>query len=111
MELKMGIGHENKRKYETINDRIIFYRFLGHNEIQNGHQWRMDTRCWICEKWKYTCVIANRATIGQSFQDTNEFDPTPYHNKIVKNNITDSSGMLVFNNSPKITGSFSQWKS
>ena len=54
IQLKMGLGPENKRKYETINDRIIFNRFLGHIEIQNGHEWKMDTRCWICEKWKYT---------------------------------------------------------
>lgn len=34
-------------KYETINDRIIFYRILGHIEIPNAHVWKMDTRCWI----------------------------------------------------------------
>jgi len=54
MEIKLGLEGDKNKKYETINDRIVFYRFLGHLEIKDGQCWKLSTRCWICEKWKYT---------------------------------------------------------
>ena len=44
VERKMGLAGENKRNYETIDDRIVFYRFLGHLEIKDGQVWKTGTR-------------------------------------------------------------------
>jgi hypothetical protein len=44
IDRKMGLGEDQSRKFETIDDRIIFYRFLGHIEIKDSHLWKMDTR-------------------------------------------------------------------
>ena len=44
---KLGMAQENKTKFETVDSRIILYRFLGHFEIQNGNQWKFGTSCWI----------------------------------------------------------------
>jgi len=47
IDRKMGSTSTHNLKFETIDDRIVFYRFLGHLEIQDSHHWKMDTRCWI----------------------------------------------------------------
>jgi hypothetical protein len=39
------------------NDRFIFQRVLGHQEIEHGHRWCIRDECWICAGWKYTCFI------------------------------------------------------
>ncbi|CDW72567.1 UNKNOWN [Stylonychia lemnae] len=30
---------------------LIFARYLGQDEIDNGHYWRDCNQCWVCEKW------------------------------------------------------------
>ena len=40
---KLGLVSHNESQQETIDKRIILYRFLGHFEIRNGHQWKIDT--------------------------------------------------------------------
>lgn len=44
---KLGIVTDKKTKYETVDDRVILYRFLGHLEIPNAHVWKIDTSCWV----------------------------------------------------------------
>jgi hypothetical protein len=44
LEIKMGLDGDRKKKYETVDDRIVFYRFLGHLEINNGHMWKLGDR-------------------------------------------------------------------
>lgn len=44
---KLGLAHDYKTEFETVADRIILYRFLGHFEIQNGQKWKFGTNCWI----------------------------------------------------------------
>ena len=39
------------------NDRYIFQRVLGHQEIQNGHKWCLRDICWICEGWSYALFL------------------------------------------------------
>lgn len=45
---------------ETIDDRIIFTRILGHIEIRDSHIWKLDHKCWVCDKWHYTVIIVNK---------------------------------------------------
>jgi hypothetical protein len=35
---------ENKSINETVDDRIIFYRYLGHLEIKNSHIWKINDK-------------------------------------------------------------------
>lgn len=44
---KLGLAADNKTKFETVDDRIVFYRHLGHFEIEGGNIWKIDTGCWI----------------------------------------------------------------
>lgn len=44
LEVKMGLDGDRKKKYETIDDRIVFYRFLGHLEIKDGQMWKLGSR-------------------------------------------------------------------
>lgn len=44
---KLGLAADNKTKFETVDDRIVFYRYLGHFEIEGGNIWKIDTGCWI----------------------------------------------------------------
>jgi hypothetical protein len=44
---KLGITAEKDPKYETVDDRIVLYRHLGHFEIKNGYRWKLATSCWI----------------------------------------------------------------
>eukprot|EP00347_Sterkiella_histriomuscorum_P011119 403373687 len=30
---------------------LIFARYLGHTDIENGQYWRDCNQCWVCEKW------------------------------------------------------------
>lgn len=110
LEKKMGLAGDNKFKYETIDDRIIFYRFLGHLEIKDGQVWKLDTRCWLCDKWKYTCMIANPSASKSQFKTSEEFDASSYLQKIVMNNSDKNSEITVKSRIPKIVGEFSQWK-
>jgi hypothetical protein len=40
---KYGIAENRKPNYETVDDRIVLYRLLGHIEIPNAHVWKIDS--------------------------------------------------------------------
>jgi len=109
LEIKMGLDGDKKKKYETVDDRIVFYRFLGHLEIKGGHMWKMGSRCWLCEKWKYTCVVVNPITLSSNFQSASEFDSDHYHQKIANSSKQGQANELS-GSFPMIAGSFSNWK-
>jgi hypothetical protein len=110
---KYGNAENGKTKYENVDDRIVLYRLLGHIEIANAHVWKIDTGWWIWDKWKYTCVITNAATIGGTFKTSDLIDQeqTGYlHQKIIDNNKRGDMKISGDNIAPKITGSFNNWK-
>ena len=57
---KFTINKKNEGIKETIDDRIIFTRILGHIEIKESHIWQLNQKCWVCDKWKYTVIIVNK---------------------------------------------------
>ncbi|CAI2383819.1 unnamed protein product [Moneuplotes crassus] len=107
---KLGFIKERKTKFETTDSRIILYRFLGHIEILDGHKWKSSTSCWICDKWKYTCIIANPLTAHANFKNSSEFNCGYYHQKIIDNNSPEELKLANSVEIPTITGTFSQWK-
>jgi hypothetical protein len=44
---KLGLVLDNNIKFETVDDRIVLYRHLGHLEIKNGYTWKIHSSCWI----------------------------------------------------------------
>lgn len=44
---------------------LVFARYLGHEEIENGLYWRDCNQCWVCEKW-------DKVKIDFQFQDAIE---------------------------------------
>jgi hypothetical protein len=40
---RYAISGCKKTKFETVDDRIVLYRLLGHFEIPNAHVWKIDT--------------------------------------------------------------------
>jgi hypothetical protein len=107
---KLGLAAENKTKFETVDDRIVFYRHLGHFEIQDGNMWKMDTGCWICDKWKYSVVICNPRTIEGSFRPADQINTEYFHQKISDANSADELEDTDCFTCPKIVGTFSKWK-
>ena len=57
---KFSIIQKNEGVKETIDDRIIFTRILGHIEIKDSHIWKLQDKCWVCDKWNYTVIIVNK---------------------------------------------------
>lgn len=110
LERKMGLAGDNRYKYETIDDRIVFYRFLGHLEIKNGQKWKLDTRCWICDKWKYSWLIVNPLASHTHFKASEDIDTSYYFQKILNKNLDENSQIQLSSNWPKIAGNFSEWK-
>lgn len=41
------IGQRSEGVKETIDDRIIFTRILGHIEIKDSHMWKLNNICWV----------------------------------------------------------------
>ncbi|TNV86185.1 hypothetical protein FGO68_gene6696 [Halteria grandinella] len=37
---------------QGANGNLIFMRYLGHYEIENGEMWKESQVCWICEGWQ-----------------------------------------------------------
>jgi hypothetical protein len=107
---KLGLAAENKTKFETVDDRIVFYRHLGHFEIQDGNIWKVDTGCWICNKWKYSVVICNPSTIEGSFRPADQINTEYFHQKISDANSADELEETNRFTGLKIVGTFSKWK-
>ena len=42
----------------------------------------MSVNCWICEKWKYTCIITSIYLVIREFIRADEFDSAKYERKI-----------------------------
>jgi hypothetical protein len=40
---KYGIAEKKATKFETVDDRIVLYRLLGHFEIPSAHVWKIET--------------------------------------------------------------------
>ncbi|CAI2359328.1 unnamed protein product [Moneuplotes crassus] len=107
---KLGLAQERKSKFETVDSRVILYRFLGHLEIHDGHVWKLSTSCWICDKWQYTCLITNPLTAHSNFRQSNSFDSHYIHKKISDWNKPSKLHELSNTETPIITGSFCKWK-
>ncbi|CAI2385868.1 unnamed protein product [Moneuplotes crassus] len=107
---KLGFIQDKKTKFETVDERIVLYRFLGHLEMLDGHVWKFSTSCWICDKWKYTCIIANPLTAHSNFTQPEEFNCDDFHQKITCGNTPEELEKTYSDIVPTITGTFSKWK-
>jgi hypothetical protein len=54
---RMSLDYNIHEKSIMINDKIIFQRILGYQEIQDGHLWCVRNKCWICSGWTYALII------------------------------------------------------
>ena len=61
-------------RIETLDDRIVYTRVLGHAEILNSHKWRESTDCWYCQKWKYTIIIVSASIFKHFFIKSFQID-------------------------------------
>jgi hypothetical protein len=107
---KHGIAEKKATKFETVDDRIVLYRFLGHFEILSAHVWKINNSWWIWDKWKYTCIITNAATIEGSFKNSDQIESEYFHQRIINNNKPEDMEICEDKFAPKITGSFNNWK-
>ena len=47
-------------------ERLIFSRVLGHFEIPRSYRWQESSDCWLCDKHRYTVIVASK-TIAENF--------------------------------------------
>ncbi|CAI2364707.1 unnamed protein product [Moneuplotes crassus] len=103
---RTSINKNNAGVKETIDDRVIFTRILGHIEIKGSHRWKLTKKCWICAKWNYTVFIANKRVMDKLMNKN--FDTLKYKQAI--ENARNNEEMTVISSTPEISGSFTSWK-
>lgn len=42
---------------EELGRPLILHKVLGHQEILNSKRWKASNECWMCEKWRYSCIF------------------------------------------------------
>ncbi|CDW82841.1 UNKNOWN [Stylonychia lemnae] len=59
---------ESNAKKGIPGERLIFSRILGHFEIPKSYKWQESTDCWLCEKYRYTVIVASKSLARQNFK-------------------------------------------
>jgi hypothetical protein len=70
------------------NDRFVFQRVLGHQEIEFGYKWCFRDECWICAGWRYTLIVWSRtlADSGDLYQSKEQSWLSTWEDRIIKAN-------------------------
>lgn len=68
---------------------------LGHFEIPRSHRWHESADCWICDKHRYTVIVASKS-IAQAFfkKPVSKKEKTIYSQKIKDAKIRNEESML-----------------
>eukprot|EP00347_Sterkiella_histriomuscorum_P021600 403333417 len=80
--IKQDKGESNAMK-GTPGERLIFSRILGHFEIPKSYKWHESSECWICEKHRYTVIVASNSIAQACFKKpVSEKEKTLFTQKI-----------------------------
>ena len=47
---------------QSAERAFILSRQLGHEEIQLSKRWKVAHECYMCDRWRYTCIFWNSET-------------------------------------------------
>ena len=66
----------------TPGERLVFSRILGHLEIPRSHKWQESSDCWICDKHRYTVIVASKILAEHHFMKPRGKEREHYVEKI-----------------------------